>query len=326
MPVPNQSSPRIAHALLLLATVSTSWTGSCRCPGRRSPSGTDAGAPAVPSAELPSDNPEPTASSPAPDQQASSPTGCPDEMLLIPGGRRYCIDRWEAILVDKWTGERLSPYYPVDRLLAIKLADDWDTKRKSTGSEQARAMPLPELGEWQRTHDAEPKAVSRPEQVPNGYVSGKVAALACENAGKRLCTHQEWLRACRGAANQQYPYGDAYRPGQCNVFRNTHPAAFLHNDASIGHLDPRLLLVSDRDGPLLRTTGTTPTCVSRWGDDGLHDMVGNLDEWVDDPDGKFVGGFFSRGKKDGCESKITAHPFNYFDYSLGVRCCGDAQE
>jgi len=91
----------------------------------------------------------------------------------------------------------------------------------------------------------------------------------------------------------------------------------------MGHLDPRLLLVSDKDGPLLRKTGSTTRCQSRWGDESLYEMVGNLDEWVDDPNGKFVGGFFSRGKKDGCESVITAHPFNYFDYSLGVRCCMD---
>jgi hypothetical protein len=50
-------------------------------------------------------------------------------------------------------------------------------------------------------------------------------------------------------------------------------------------------------------------------------MVGNLDEWIDDPKGKFLGGFYSRSTRDGCEASITAHPRVYFDYSLGVRCC-----
>jgi formylglycine-generating enzyme required for sulfatase activity len=68
------------------------------------------------------------------------------------------------------------------------------------------------------------------------------------------------------------------------------------------------------------------TCRSLWGKEALYDMVGNLDEWVDDPKGMFVGAFFSRGKKDGCESTIKAHPNDYFDYSLGVRCCKDAAD
>jgi hypothetical protein len=52
-------------------------------------------------------------------------------------------------------------------------------------------------------------------------------------------------------------------------------------------------------------------------------MVGNLDEWVEDPKGMFVGGFYSRAKRDGCQSVVRNHPTYYFDYSLGVRCCED---
>jgi hypothetical protein len=50
-------------------------------------------------------------------------------------------------------------------------------------------------------------------------------------------------------------------------------------------------------------------------------MVGNLDEWVEEPSGEFMGGFYSRGTKEGCDAAITAHPTSYYDYSLGVRCC-----
>ena len=49
-----------------------------------------------------------------------------------------------------------------------------------------------------------------------------------------------------------------------------------------------------------------------------------LDEWVEDEKGRFLGGFFSRSKKDGCLSSVGAHPKTYFDYSTGVRCCSDA--
>jgi formylglycine-generating enzyme required for sulfatase activity len=182
-------------------------------------------------------------------------------------------------------------------------------------------MPLPEPPFWQLTEAFEPRATSARGVVPNGYLSGNVAAQACRNAGKRLCLTEEWVTACRGFQGRKYPYGDEYRPGACNVFRETHPAAKLHDDASRGHHDPRLNQVDEAGEPLLRVTGATATCRSEWGSDAAYDMVGNLDEWVDEPAGAFVGGFYARGTKEGCDARITSHPPQYFDYSLGVRCC-----
>jgi len=162
--------------------------------------------------------------------------------------------------------------------------------------------------------------VSRFGVRPNGYVSGQLAAAACSAAQKRLCTPDEFLIACRGEGDTLFPYGDGYEAGRCNVYRDDHPAAILHDNASIGHLDPRLDRVTTKGEPLMRETGRTPSCQSRWGADAAYDMVGNLDEWVDEPAGAFAGGCFSRG----CEALITAHPRNYLDYSTGVRCCKDA--
>ena len=106
-----------------------------------------------------------------------------------------------------------------------------------------------------------------------------------------------------------------------------HPAYILHGNSSIGHTDPRLNLVVERGvDPLLRLTGATPSCASRWNDDdSLFDMVGNLDEWIDDESGRFVGGFYARMTTMGCEARITSHSPSYYDYSLGTRCCADAQ-
>jgi formylglycine-generating enzyme required for sulfatase activity len=148
-----------------------------------------------------------------------------------------------------------------------------------------------------------------------------MSARACANAGKRLCKPAEWQMACRGAQGRKFPYGSEYTPGVCNVLRESHPAQLLHLNASINHTDPRLNLVEDADGRLLRPTGGSPQCRSEWGSDGAYDMVGNLDEWVEEPSGEFMGGFYSRGTKEGCDAAITAHPTSYYDYSLGVRCC-----
>lgn len=234
---------------------------------------------------------------------------------------RFCIDRWEAVLVDRVSGETLSPYYPPTRALAGRMYDRWQKERMTVGDAQAQAMPLPPLPAWQREREPEIMAVSRPGVVPNGYTSGIQAERACQNAGKRLCKLDEWVKACRGQQDRPYPYGDTYRQGACNIFRFTHPATVLHDNPSIGHLDPRLNLVTEKGDPLLRRTGATPECKSVWGDDAAWDMNGNLDEWVEDEKGMFVGGFFSRSKKDGCQSRVKAHPRDYFDYSTGVRCC-----
>jgi hypothetical protein len=108
------------------------------------------------------------------------------------------------------------------------------------------------------------------------------------------------------------------------VHRAIHPAAVLHDNASIGLIDPRLnLVVEQGTDPLLHVTGASPECASVWGDDRIYDMVGNLDEWVDDSSGVFVGGFYSRLTTKGCEAKVKSHAPSYFDYSLGTRCCLD---
>jgi hypothetical protein len=180
-------------------------------------------------------------------------------------------------------------------------------------------LPMPPPFELQESFAV--RATSRGGVVPNGYLDGLVASEACRAAGKRLCTLAEWTFACRGDKSRRFPYGDVYEDGACNVFREAHPAAVLHGDASIHHLDPRLNLVKGARGPLLRRTGESPRCRSEWSYDGVMDMVGNLDEWIDDPEGTFVGGFYARGTRDGCDAKIESHPIEYFDYSLGVRCC-----
>lgn len=253
------------------------------------------------------------------------PTGavlrCPDEMVAVAG--RFCVDRYEATLVESDGGELLSPYYPPHPKLAVSLLESWSRSREDElDGTLARFMPLPPLPAYHQT-SFRPKARAWPGSVPSGYVSGELAAEACTSAGKRLCKEAEWVTACRGERDTFFPYGTRYVQNACNVFREDHPARLLHNDFSTGLLDPRLNLVQAEGRELLRVTGGTPSCVSRWGDDGIFDMVGNLDEWVDDGQGVFVGGFYSRATRSGCDSRVSAHPRSYFDYSTGVRCCKD---
>ena len=244
---------------------------------------------------------------------------CPDEMVAVAG--RFCIDRYEATLVEVKTHEPLSPHYPPSQKLALWSLDRWTIAHDEAPEDSlARMMALPPLPDFER----EPfvmKAMSWPGNLPAGYVSGELAAGACREAGKRLCQETEWVTACRGQQQTDFPYGARYRQEGCNVFREDHPASILHGNASTNHTDPRLNLI-DADGrPLLRVTGGTPSCASQWGDDAVFDMVGNVDEWVDDPGGTFAGGFYSRATRSGCDARVRTHPYSYFDYSTGVRCC-----
>jgi hypothetical protein len=239
-------------------------------------------------------------------------------MLRVKG---YCIDRWEISTVDKASGEALSPFYPPSPRQLREVARGWLIERLELGAEAARAMPLPPLSALQRSGRFEPRAESRSGVIPQSYLSLPMARRACENAGKRLCTRDEWLMACRGSSGRKHPYGDTFRAGVCNVYRFIHPAQVLHGSPSLGHRDPRLNLVWDGDTPLLYPTGAFPRCASEWGSDKAYDMVGNLDEWVEE--GLFLGGFYARSTTNGCEAKVTNHAPAYYDYSTGARCCRD---
>lgn len=252
---------------------------------------------------------------------ATTRRGCPAEMVAVRG---FCIDRWEASLIDRKSRRQLSPYYPPQAKALERVREVWLVERERTGEPGARRMPLPELPSVQLEGSYEPVAVSRPGAVPQGYLTYHAARSACLAAGKRLCSEAEWVTACRGRADTKFPYGAHYVAGRCNVFRALHPAAVLHGNASMGLTDPRLnLVVEGGKDPLLRPTGASAGCTSAWDDGVLYDMVGNLDEWVEDASGVFVGGFYARMTTKGCEAKVSGHAPSYYDYSTGTRCCAD---
>ncbi len=159
--------------------------------------------------------------------------------------------------------------------------------------------------------------------VPQGYISGEVAELACEAAGKRLCSSDEWLRACEGPSGNVYPYGNSYDPDACNADgRYPHPIVEVFGGNarwnSTEMNDPRLNQLADGLAP----SGAYAECVT---DEGVYDMHGNLHEWVADSSGVFRGGFYVDASINGtgCGYRTTRHTFDYHDYSTGFRCCAD---
>lgn len=219
---------------------------------------------------------------------------CPAEMTLVDD--RVCVDRWEGSLVERVPGgaERAwSPFQAIDGREALV------------------------------------RAVSRPGVLPQAYISGKQAALACGASGKRLCAADEWERACRGPSNLQFPYGATRRAAACNDdIRAVHPVAEVGQLLNIPreqlwHAGMNQSIINQLPDTLL-PTGERAECTNAF---GVYDMVGNLHEWVDDPDGTFRGGYYMDTTKngDGCSYRTTAHDFTYHDYSTGFRCCMDPE-
>lgn len=167
------------------------------------------------------------------------------------------------------------------------------------------------------------KAASVEGEVPQGYISAVQATSACEAAGKRLCTSEEWLRACQGPDGTTYPYGNSYDATACNTSRAEHPVvSYWGNDPNMWdstHMnDPGINQQEDTVDP----AGANPKCVSS---EGVFDMHGNLHEWVADASGTFRGGFYADASINGsgCLYVTTAHSVDYHDYSTGFRCCGE---
>ncbi len=216
--------------------------------------------------------------------------GCPANMALVPlGAREFCIDKWEASLVVAGARGRTTPHSPYEQVKGARVV-----------------------------------AVSRPGVVPQAHVSRNEAEAACKAASKRLCTEEEWVHACQGRNPTTFPYGNDRRDNYCNdngrsplsVVFPADGAAVYSSSEKLN--DPRLNQVPGS----LAKTGAHPRCRNGF---GLFDMVGNLHEWVADPNGTFRGGYYldTRKNGDGCKYRTDAHDATYRDYSTGFRCCAD---
>lgn len=253
---------------------------------------------------------------------------CPSDMVNV--NDEFCIDRYEASIFETDQGRLTSPYYTPNRWKAKLSHNYWSIYYGTKGTTLGKNTPPPSLEPWQLETEYSVEARSLPNTIPNGYLNARVAEAACKNARKRLCDVVEWRKACQSQDRTNYPYGNQYVYGKCNYERSSHPAQLLQGSvAEYNLLDPRLNMIDYRGEPYLRRTGEVSTCKSRWGDDSVYDMVGNLDEWaLDSSGGKYVivGGAYSRGRTErGCQARIDSHSPNYEDYSLGTRCCKDVQ-
>jgi len=165
-------------------------------------------------------------------------------------------------------------------------------------------------------------AISREHVVPQAHVSAEDAERACKRAGKQLCTSQQWHDACKGsrAPYRAFPYGTTERKEACNTHRPQHPTVLVFGaqlSDVISLNDPRL----NQQPNTVALTGEFQDCVTP---EGIHDLHGNLLEWVMGPDRPLLlGGHYVDGKLHGpgCHYVTGGHNGKYADYTTGFRCC-----
>jgi len=135
-------------------------------------------------------------------------------------------------------------------------------------------------------------------QIPVANATLVDALQQCKKENKRLCTPDEWERACSGTSRQQYPQPSSQYSGEpCNVLRK-----------------------GDSPSHIVQS-GSFDECKSPY---GVSDMNGNVAEWTAPTKSgsafAYGGTWLFPAEKAACSSKIELKPTGAYPY-VGFRCC-----
>lgn len=203
-------------------------------------------------------------------------------------------------------------------------------KRELAGGAQAAAVaPVPDGTKMVRVETTEGAFFIDPYEASVGK-SGEAVAFkgiepaqasyfeaktACEAAGKRLCSEEEWTTACTGqmaidnngngwfsddeVEGDMYPYGGFYKGGTC------------HDSA-------------DKYAGKAAATGSKAKCRTR---SGIFDLTGNIGEWVNSDEKKatLMGGNAGSGERAACNQRSYGRGLGRKNHTTGFRCCADTQ-
>jgi formylglycine-generating enzyme required for sulfatase activity len=143
----------------------------------------------------------------------------------------------------------------------------------------------------------------------------------CEARGKRLCSEHEWETACESGDERPWVYGWQIDRTVCNSDKAWR--AFDEKKLQAGGEDGRKEVERLWQGA---TSGEYERCRSAH---GVHDLTGNVEEWVTSSRprkfrGVLMGGFWAK-PWTGCRGTNDAHePTQFRFYEVGFRCCQDA--
>ncbi len=150
-------------------------------------------------------------------------------------------------------------------------------------------------------------ASSQAGVLPALHLSWYQAFAACENAGKHLCTVDEWQAAC---GSTLWPWGDA--PPAVEL------CAVAADDGTSAWSD-------------VQPTGSLSACRSP---EGVFDQMGNAWEWADPLEtgedgrpiaGKLGGAYYAGGGSALCPAQVNTEHAPEFDGTIAARCCREAR-
>lgn len=137
--------------------------------------------------------------------------------------------------------------------------------------------------------------------IPKVNVTFYTAERLCADEGKKLCTEEEWEKACKGPSDLKYPYGNVWNATKCDTQN------------------------SDGTNRSIVPSGTYKKCVSGY---GVYDMSGNVMEWTnsvfsseDTADKVVKGGSFTKPDwATRCAYRYNMLPGSSSN-EVGFRCC-----
>lgn len=191
----------------------------------------------------------------------------PPGMVTVPGGE-FVMGRDSERLDDPWRPAHVVAVdtFFIDRYetTASEFAEFLNAKNYEVSANtliDEDGHPLYQCADTHSTVDCGGSGTFRPEpgfdDHPIGETSWWAAYRYCQWKGKRLPTEAEWEKSARGLDERLYPWGDAAEPGALNCQES-----------------------SCRDGfDYTAPVGSFPEGVSPY---GVHDMAGNVWEWVND--------------------------------------------
>ena len=213
-----------------------------------------------------------------------------EDMVWIPAGP-YVAGKWSAYDDAGLAGERAESVVEVPGFWIDKYEGHLPPRSVEADPDADPAAVEAAAAEAQAWNDENAWTVD----IDRTYAESKGL---CEQAGKRLCSEDEWEKACKGPENWSYTYGNTFEKARCPASGYSRSQPYRANE----HL----------------------ACASGY---GVMNMGGGVTEWTATGygDGSFIvkpGPVGSDAQSTRCAGR-TDRADTFAQIHVGYRCCAD---